>query len=153
MNYLVQSFPDYLKKLQRLHRGSVIFQIVFIFLMFLFPIGNETIEGGILTYLLVTGIPFLIIRIMHRVQLRKAIEITNLSKRLNAYNGVFLSFVASCHGPAFFAFAFGMITGDITLSVISVCILVYFITQKPSKETIIKDLKLTPQEAEELEKL
>lgn len=75
-----------------------------------------------------------------------------LSEKLNQYRiGIFIRY-ATIEGPSLFGIVIYFLSGNFFYLLISALLIVYFLTLKPSKEKIERDLNLDYKEKEQFER-
>lgn len=148
---------DILKILVILHGAFTIapfiFSLVILFLLENYSIFNIS-DISTIYYI----IPFVALAIIYagtsffKVQLSN-IEIDfSLKQKLSSYQTASIIRYAMVEGSAFLCIGIALVSEQIVFLIITWCILVYMYSLRPTKEKIIKDLKLNLSERKELNK-
>ena len=66
--------------------------------------------------------------------------------KLDAYRAALILRYALLEGPSMFAIVVYLVTGGIIFILLAALIVFYFVTIRPNKENVIKDLDLNPNE-------
>lgn len=78
-------------------------------------------------------------------------EMSSLADKLSAYREALIIRYATVEAPSFFAIIGYLLTGNMIILGISLAIIAWFFTMKPSIEKIAEDLALNPEEKMKLE--
>ena len=75
----------------------------------------------------------------------------DLSARLAAYRALYITRFALAEAPALFAIIFVFVTGSKLIWLVVLIALISFVTLRPTKERLIKELELSSDEIRKLE--
>ena len=148
-----QTSGEHLRSLIIVFYGLLIGQVFFgLISFFLVSTNHFNLEGADLRHVFIYLVPVFVLagfsfsHLIFKNRLKAIDSKSSLLMKLTAYRAVLIIRYALLEGPTLFAIVVYLVTGDILFILLAALMVVYFITLRPTKEKVIRDLDLNPDE-------
>jgi len=153
MDNIKQTSGDYFRSLIIVFYGLIIGQVFFgLISFFLVSTKNFNSDGADLrsVFIYVVSIfclaGFILSNLIFKNRLKAIDKKSSLMIKLNAYRAALILRYALLEGPSMFAIVVYLVTGDIIFILLATLMVLYFLTIRPNREKVIKDLDLNPND-------
>jgi MFS family permease len=153
MDNIKQTSGEYFRSLIIVFFGLIIGQVIFGLLsFFLVSTKRFSSEGTDLSSVFIYVVPifvlagFILSSLLFKNRLKAIDRKSSLMIKLDAYRAALILRYALLEGPSMFAIVVYLVTGGIIFILLAALIVLYFVTIRPNKENVIKDLDLNPNE-------
>jgi hypothetical protein len=153
MDNIKQTSGEYFRSLIIVFYGLISGQVFFGLLSFFLVITNHlSSDGSDLSNIFIYIVPvfvlagFILSHLIFKNRLKAISKKTSLFSKLADYRAALIIRYALLEGPGMFAIVVYLVTGNIIFILLATLIVLFFITIRPGREKVIKDLELNPND-------
>jgi hypothetical protein len=153
MDNIKQTSTEYFRFFIIAFYGLIIGQVLFGLLSFFLVSTNSfSSEGADLRSVFIYVVPvfvltgFFLSNLIYKNRLKGIDRKSSLMIKLTSYRAALIVRYALLEGPSMFAIVVYLVTGDIIFILLAALVVFYFLTIRPNREKVIKDLGLDPNE-------